>query len=61
MPTDTFANVINVIVEHWFANCDENVKTIILEVLIVEWENISMERPRVKDQIDEIISQVAQK
>ena len=34
------------------------IKTIILEVLKVEQANISMEKPRVKDEIDTIVSSV---
>lgn len=41
-----------------FEAYDPAIKTIILEVLKVEQANISMERPRVKDDIDEIVSSV---
>jgi flagellar basal body-associated protein FliL len=41
-----------------FEAYDPAIKTIILEVLKVEQANISMERPRVKDEIDEIVSSV---
>lgn len=41
-----------------FEEYDPAIKTIILEVLKVEQANISMERPRVKDDIDEIVSAV---
>ena len=36
MPTHPLADVTVTLVEHWFANCDENVKTVIQEVLMVE-------------------------
>ena len=41
-----------------FEAYDPAIKTIVLEVLKVEQANISMERPRVKDEIDEIVSSV---
>jgi len=41
-----------------FEKYDPAVKAIILEVLKVEQANISMERPRVKDEIDAIVSSV---
>lgn len=41
-----------------FERCDPAIKAIILEVLKVEQANISMERPRVKDEIDTIVSNV---
>jgi flagellar basal body-associated protein FliL len=41
-----------------FEAYDPAIKTIILEVLKVEQANISMERPRVKDEIDAIVSSV---
>ena len=44
-----------------FANYDIEIQAIILRVLLLEQENISMKRPRVRDQIDEIISQMASK
>ena len=53
MPTDRLYNL--------FDNCDENVRTIIWEVLILEMEHISMKSPRVKDDIDAIVSRVAKK
>lgn len=37
---------------------DPAIKTIILEVLKIEQANISMERPRVKDEIDDVVSAV---
>lgn len=42
-----------------FDNYDPAIKKIILGVLTVEQEHISMERPRVKDDIDAIVSSVA--
>jgi len=44
-----------------FETFDPAVKNIILGVLDIEQEHISMERPRVKEQIDEIITSVAKK
>jgi hypothetical protein len=44
-----------------FETFDPAVKNIILGVLDIEQEHISMERPRVKEHIDEIISAVAKK
>jgi len=44
-----------------FTAYDPTIQTIISEVLTLEQEHISMERPRIKDQIDEIISRVASK
>lgn len=44
-----------------FANYDMEIQDIILRVLLLEQENISMKRPRVRDQIDEIISQMVSK
>lgn len=41
-----------------FEGYDPAIKTIILEVLKVEQANISMEKPRVKDEIDTIVSNV---
>ncbi len=41
-----------------FKGYDESIQTIISEVLVLEQEHISMERPRVKDPIDDIISRV---
>ena len=41
-----------------FEEYDPAVKAIILEVLKVEQANISMEKPRVKDEIDTIVSNV---
>ena len=60
MPTHPLADVTTALVEHWFANCDEDVKTVIQEVLMLELEYISWVRPRVQDQIDTIVSQVAE-
>jgi hypothetical protein len=44
-----------------FETFDLAVKNIILGVLDIEQEHISMEKPRVKEHIDEIISAVAKK
>jgi hypothetical protein len=44
-----------------FETFDPAVRSIILGVLDIEQEHISMERPRVKEQIDEIISAAAKK
>ena len=41
-----------------FEEYDPAIKAIILEVLKVEQANISMEKPRVKDEIDTIVSNV---
>ncbi|MCZ7570914.1 MAG: hypothetical protein M5U01_20385 [Ardenticatenaceae bacterium] len=42
-----------------FEKYDSPIQTVISDVLSVEQEHISMERPRVKDEIDRIISLVA--
>lgn len=44
-----------------FESFDPTVRSIILGVLDIEQEHISMEKPRVKEHIDEIISAVAKK
>lgn len=44
-----------------FEQYDSEIQAIISSVLIVEQEHISMERPRVKDEIDYIINLVANK
>jgi uncharacterized protein YllA (UPF0747 family) len=44
-----------------FADYDSTLQTVIVEVLALEQEHISYERPRVKDQIDEIITRTASK
>lgn len=44
-----------------FETFDPAVKSIILGVLNIEQEHISMEKPRVKEHIDEIISAAAKK
>ena len=54
------ADVTATLLEQWFANCDEDVKTVIQEVLMLELEYISWARPRVQDQIDTIVSRVAE-
>ena len=60
MPSHPPADVTTTLLEQWFANCDEDVKTVIQEVLMLELEYISWARPRVQDQIDTIVSQVAE-
>lgn len=42
-----------------FREYDPAIQTIIAEVLQLEQEHITMDRPRLKDQIDEIIEGVA--
>ena len=59
MSTHPLADVTTTL-EHWFANCDEDVKTVIQEVLMLELEYISWARPRGQDQIDTIVSRVAE-
>lgn len=44
-----------------FESFDPALRNIILGVLDIEQEHISMERPRVKDQIDEIVTAAAKK
>lgn len=44
-----------------FETFDPAVKNIILGVLDIEQEHISMERPRVKEHIDEIVTSAAKK
>lgn len=44
-----------------FESFDPVVRNIILGVLDIEQEHISMEKPRVKEQIDEIITVTAKK
>lgn len=44
-----------------FETFDPAIRNIILGVLDIEQEHISMERPRVKDQIDEIVTAAAKK
>lgn len=44
-----------------FQTYDLPIQAIISEVLAIEQENISMERPRVKDNIDFVIGLVARK
>lgn len=44
-----------------FETFDPALRSIILGVLDIEQEHISMERPRVKEQIDEIITGAAKK
>jgi hypothetical protein len=44
-----------------FEHCDPEIQAIISSVLVMEQEYISMERPRVKDEVDSIISLAARK
>lgn len=44
-----------------FETFDPAVKSVILGVLDIEQEHISMEKPRVKEHIDEIISAAAKR
>lgn len=44
-----------------FVAYDSDVQRVIAEVLDLEQQNISYERPRLKDQIDDIITNVAEK
>lgn len=44
-----------------FTLYDPAIQTIIAEVLTVEQAYISMDRPHIKDQIDQIVSRVASK
>lgn len=60
MPSHPPADVTATLLEQWFANCDEDVKTVIQEVLMLELEYISWARPRVQDKIDTIVSRVAE-
>jgi hypothetical protein len=41
-----------------FSNYDDSIQKVILGVLSIEQANISMEKPRVKDEIDNIVSAV---
>jgi len=53
--------MINERIRDLFAGFDKDLKAVIMDVLRVEQEHISMKRPRVKDQINEIITRVAEK
>lgn len=44
-----------------FENCDPAIQAVISGVLNIEQEHISMQRPRVRDDIDAIIDRVARK
>jgi polyhydroxyalkanoate synthesis regulator protein len=44
-----------------FAKYDQDVQRVIGEVIDLEQQHISNDRPKLKDQIDDIISNVAQK
>lgn len=41
-----------------FSEYDDSIQKVILGVLAIEQANISMEKPRVKDEIDNIVSAV---
>ena len=43
-----------------FKECDRDVQKVISEVLILEQAHISMERPRIKNSIKQIIDRVVQ-
>lgn len=45
-------------VSQLFADCDPAVQQIIADVLALEWEKLSLTRPRVKEEIDQIIDDV---
>lgn len=38
-----------------FKDCDPVVQQIIADVLALEWKNLSLKKPRVKEEIDQII------
>ena len=44
-----------------FADYDLAIQSVISDVLTLEQENISIDRPRLKEQIDEIITHIANK
>ena len=44
-----------------FTSYDPAIQTIIAEVLTLEQAYISMDRPHIKDQIDQIVSRIASK
>lgn len=44
-----------------FETIDPSIKNIILDVLVIEQEHISMDKPRVKEHIDTIVTLAAQK
>lgn len=44
-----------------FTTYDPAIQSLIAEVLTLEQENISLERPHLKEQIDQIISRLANK
>jgi hypothetical protein len=44
-----------------FSDYDPDIQTVIAEVLRLEQEHITMDRPRLKEPIDEIVDQVAKK
>lgn len=53
--------MLNARIQALFEKYDEDTQSIIREVLQVEQAQISRERPRVKDDINAIISRVAEK
>ncbi len=44
-----------------FTNCNSSIKTLIIEVIMLEQANISMSRPQTKEKVDEIVSRLASK
>ncbi len=42
-----------------FMAYDQGIQMIVQELLVLEQEYISVERPRIKDQVDDIITRVA--
>lgn len=42
-----------------FADCDPEIRKLITAVIAIEQQHISMERPRIKDDLDALISLVA--
>ncbi|WP_322494564.1 hypothetical protein [Chloroflexus sp.] len=44
-----------------FSTLDPEIKSVIEQVLQLEQENITMERPRINDRIDEIITEEAKR
>ena len=44
-----------------FAELDPAIKAVVMDTLTLEQQHISMERPRIKEQLDEIVTRVATK
>ncbi len=44
-----------------FAKCNSSIKTLIIEVIMLEQANISMKGPQTKEKVDEIVSRLASK